>query len=56
MVPIFGGIQAKTTVNNDFNYYASQCRICIEMAFGLMVQKWRICGGGSTTLVGFRTQ
>jgi DDE superfamily endonuclease len=25
MVPIFGGIQAKTTVNNDFNYYASQC-------------------------------
>jgi DDE superfamily endonuclease len=42
MVPIFGGIQAKTTVNDDFNYYASQCRIRIEMAFGLMVQKWRI--------------
>jgi DDE superfamily endonuclease len=27
MVPTFGGIQAKTMVNHDFNCYASQCRI-----------------------------
>jgi DDE superfamily endonuclease len=26
MVPIFGGIQARTTVNNDFNYYANLYR------------------------------
>jgi hypothetical protein len=28
--------------NNDFNFYASQCRIRIEMAFGLMQMKWGI--------------
>ena len=42
LVPIFGGAQAKVTANSNFNFYASQCRIRIEMAFGLMTQKWGI--------------
>ena len=42
LVPIFGGPQANITANSNFNFYASQCRIRIEMAFGLMVQKWGI--------------
>ena len=42
LVPIFGGAHAKVTANSNFNFYASQCRIRIEMAFGLMTQKWGI--------------
>ncbi len=42
MVPIFGAAQARIAANDNFNYYASQCRIRIEMAFGMMVQKWGI--------------
>jgi hypothetical protein len=42
LVPIFGGASALHTANDNFNYYASQCRIRIEMAFGLMKQKWAI--------------
>ena len=42
VVPIFGGAQGKVTANSNFNFYASQCRIRIEMAFGLMTQKWGI--------------
>lgn len=42
LVPIFGGPQANITANSNFNFYASQCRIRIEMAFGMMVQKWGI--------------
>ena len=41
-VPIFGGAQGKVTANLNFNFYASQCRIHIEIAFGLMTQKWGI--------------
>jgi DDE superfamily endonuclease len=42
LIPIFGGAQAKVKKHDDFNYFASQCRIRIEMAFGLMVKKWGI--------------
>jgi hypothetical protein len=42
LVPIFGGQSATVPNNSHFNFYASQCRIRIEMAFGLMVQKWGI--------------
>lgn len=42
LVPIFGGQLATVPANSNFNFYASQCRIRIEMAFGLMVQKWGI--------------
>lgn len=40
MIPIFGGPSAIVPNNSHFNFYASQCRIRIEIAFGLMVQKW----------------
>ena len=42
MVPIFGGAGALDPLNDGWNFYASQCRIRIEMAFGLMKQKWGI--------------
>ena len=42
LVPIFGGASALLPANDHFNFYASQCRIRIEMAFGLMKQKWTI--------------
>jgi hypothetical protein len=42
MVPIFGGASALDPLNDGWNFYASQCRIRIEMAFGLMKQKWGI--------------
>ena len=42
LVPIYSGSDAKVKKYDDFNYYASQLRIRIEMAFGLMQQKWGI--------------
>jgi DDE superfamily endonuclease len=42
LIPIFGGAQAKIKKHDNFNYFASQCHIQIEMAFGLMVKKWGI--------------
>lgn len=42
MLSIFGGASALNKNNNNFNFYASQLRIRIEMAFGLMVKKWGI--------------
>ena len=45
LVPIFRGESAKTARNDNFNFFASQLRIRIEMAFGLMVKKWGILSG-----------
>jgi DDE superfamily endonuclease len=42
MIPIYGGAKALIPKYDNFNFYASQCRIRIEMAFGLMVKKWGI--------------
>ena len=42
LVPIFGGNLALVPKNDNFNYFASQLRIRIEMAFGLMTRKWGI--------------
>jgi hypothetical protein len=42
MVPIFRGANALLLRNDNFNFFASQLRIRIEMAFGLMVKKWGI--------------
>ena len=42
LLPIFGGEQAKILKHDNFNFFASQLRIRIEMAFGLMVKKWGI--------------
>ena len=42
LIPVFGGDLALQVDNDNFNYYASQLRIRIEMAFGLMTRKWGI--------------
>jgi hypothetical protein len=42
MVPIYRGADATMARYDDFNFYASQLRIRIEMAFGLMTKKWGI--------------
>jgi hypothetical protein len=42
IVPIFGGDLALQKDNDNFNFFASQLRIRIEMAFGLMTRKWGI--------------
>ena len=38
----FSGAQKHTTHNRTFNFYLSQMRIRIEMAFGRLSTKWRI--------------
>lgn len=42
LIPVFGGDLALQKDNDNFNFYASQLRIRIEMAFGLMTRKWGI--------------
>jgi DDE superfamily endonuclease len=42
LVPIYRGANATLPRNDNFNFYASQLRIRIEMAFGLLVKKWSI--------------
>ena len=42
LVSIFGGFDRLIARNDNFNYYASQCRIHVEMAFGMMQMKWGI--------------
>ena len=41
-ISIFGGDLALRRDNDNFNFFASQLRIRIEMAFGLMTRKWGI--------------
>jgi hypothetical protein len=41
-VPTFGGDLALRRDNDNFNFFLSQLRIRIEMAFGLMTRKWGI--------------
>jgi len=42
LVPICSGLDRLKTKHDNFNCCASQCRIRIEMAFGLVQIKWRI--------------
>ena len=42
LVPIFGGDLALRKDNDNFNFFASQLQIRIEMAFGIMTRKWGI--------------
>lgn len=42
LVLMFFGLNRKAVDCNNFNFYASQCRIRIDMAFGLMQMKWGI--------------
>ncbi|KAE8977487.1 hypothetical protein PR003_g23271 [Phytophthora rubi] len=41
LVP-FNKLELKTKAHSDYNFYLSQLRIRIEMAFGLLVNKWQI--------------
>jgi len=40
MCALFYGNQAKKEDKDAFNFYGSQLRIRIEMAFGMMPMKW----------------
>jgi hypothetical protein len=42
LIPFFSGSQRSYPLNSVFNYFLSQLRIRIEMAFGLLSTKWRI--------------
>jgi len=42
MVPVYCGVDRKTPMFDNFNCYASQLRIRVEMAFGLMTRKWGV--------------
>lgn len=42
LIPLFYGPQGDERQNDNFNYYGSKLRIRIEMAFGMMVNKWPI--------------
>jgi DDE superfamily endonuclease len=42
MVPVYQGSDKLVRKYDDFNFFASQCRIRIEMAFGMMQAKWGI--------------
>lgn len=42
MVPVYSGLDRLRKKNDNFNFYASQLRIRVEMAFGLMQIKWGI--------------
>ena len=42
MVPVYQGVARENSRNDNFNFYASQLRIRVEMAFGLMQMKWGI--------------
>ena len=42
MVPVYQGLEKMVAQYDNFNYFASQLRIRIEMAFGMMQMKWGI--------------
>ena len=42
MVSIYQGLEKLEPHKDNFNFYGSQCRIRIEMAFGIMQIKWGI--------------
>jgi DDE superfamily endonuclease len=42
VVPMYYGNSRNNPEHDNFNFYASQCRIRVEMAFGLMQMKWGI--------------
>jgi DDE superfamily endonuclease len=42
MVPIYQGVDKLNAKYDNFNFYASQLRIRVEMAFGIMQSKWGI--------------
>ena len=53
MVSPFRNAQSKTD-EDDFNYYQSQVRICIECAFGMLTQRWAILRKPMPAILGIR--
>jgi hypothetical protein len=41
-LPMYYGTSRKNPIYDNYNFYASQLRIRIEMAFGMMTRKWLI--------------
>ena len=52
LAPIYYGRLGKIKRYSDYNYYASQCRIRIEMSFGLLKSKWLILNSPVRSPVG----
>jgi hypothetical protein len=42
LIPLFYGVKHSDAFHDNFNYYGSKLRVHIEMAFGMMVNKWPI--------------
>jgi hypothetical protein len=42
LVPVFGGADWNIVDNDNCNFYMSQVCICVEMAFGMMIDKFGI--------------
>jgi len=42
LVPVCAGLDKLKAKHDNFNFHASQCRIRVEMAFGMMQAKWGI--------------
>ena len=42
LLPIYRSEQVARERYDNYNYYASQLCVCIEMEFGLMVKRWSI--------------
>ena len=42
LIPIYGSDNATKTRYDNYNFYASQLQIQIQMSFGLMVKRWGI--------------
>jgi DDE superfamily endonuclease len=42
MVPVYAGLAKLQRKYDNFNFYASQLRIRVKMAFGIMTMKWGI--------------
>lgn len=42
LIPLYYGAKRNNPLYDNFNYYGSRLRQCIERAFGIMVRKWGI--------------
>ena len=40
LIPVFGGTARLNLDNDNCNFYLSQCRIRVEMAFGMMTNRF----------------
>jgi hypothetical protein len=47
LIPLYYGAKRSDPLYDNFNYYGSKLRQCIERAFGMMVKKW----GGTTKTI-----